>query len=982
MPHGSRYLWDPAILWLHVISDVLITLAYYCIPIVLVYFARKNRDLPFSRIFWMFGAFILACGTTHLMEVWNIWHASYLLSGVIKGITAVVSVLTAVMIMPLVPRAVSLPARIQLLAVNRNLERQIAEHKRLDEALNDTLLQRTATNLSRTGLAVLVVIGLASVALLFTGRKDFPDLHTILDTSLFLSSGLLGLLFWDIGARTDRPFPKRIALTFAFTSLTEFLHALSSLEWSGAMAFITGAADLWRPATWPAAAYLLPIGVGCSIWLTRRDGRRVAGFALAMIVLAAALFAIFHVLPRYTSPGWLGITRPALMGVPLLWALVGSACWRLRTSDFLFSALALMAGVLLTASSSMLYSRGPHDTAAMVAHLARTGGYAALLLSVIQMASLDMRERIRSERELARLNQELEGRVQQRTAQLESTNQSLEKEIAERRQKADALREAQERLTGILGSAMDAIITVDSRHYIVLFNRAAEAMFRCPASEAVGQPIDRFIPQRFHASHAEYVGRMREAGVDRYMGAPGMILGLRAGGEEFPIEASFSEVDAAGTKLFTVILRDVTERKQAEEKLGAQAEELSRQAEELLRSREALQIQATLLQSVLDNIGEGLVAANEHGQFVLWNPAAEKIVGLGAANLPIQAWTEHYGLYLPDTVTPFPPEQNPLARAIHGEASTAEMFVRNPQLAEGACIEANAHPLKDANGTPRGGVVAFRDITQKKIAEQEIRKLNEELEQRVIERTAQLEAANQELEAFTYSVSHDLRAPLRHIAGFSAIVLEEFSAQLSPPGQQYLHRIQEGARRMGLLLDELLNLARIGRQSLELQATELNAIVEEVVTILKPEANGRPVEWRIAKLPTVKCDPILMKQVFQNLLSNALKYSRNRSNATIEVGEVKQNGKSVIFVRDNGVGFSMKYADKLFGVFQRLHRAEDFEGTGVGLATVQRILQKHGGRVWAEAQLHKGATFYFTLDRTMESTIQEQGQRDMAAPGV
>jgi len=268
--------------------------------------------------------------------------------------------------------------------------------------------------------------------------------------------------------------------------------------------------------------------------------------------------------------------------------------------------------------------------------------------------------------------------------------------------------------------------------------------------------------------------------------------------------------------------------------------------------------------------------------------------------------------------------------------------------------------------------VAFRDITQKRADDQEIRRLNEELEQRVIQRTTQLEEANKELEAFTYSVSHDLRAPLRHMAGFSGILLEEFAPTLDPEAQKYLRRIQEATVRMGRLVDELLTLARVGRQAPNLQVTGLNSVVEEVVSILEPDTEGRQVNWKIAKLPFVECDPTLIKQVFQNLLSNALKYSRPRNQAQIEVGQMEVKGQAAIFIRDNGVGFSMKYADKLFGVFQRLHRAEDFEGTGVGLATVQRIIKKHNGRIWAEAELDRGATFYFTLGGLESAQLQTE----------
>jgi signal transduction histidine kinase len=257
-------------------------------------------------------------------------------------------------------------------------------------------------------------------------------------------------------------------------------------------------------------------------------------------------------------------------------------------------------------------------------------------------------------------------------------------------------------------------------------------------------------------------------------------------------------------------------------------------------------------------------------------------------------------------------------------------------------------------------------------SERQVRELNDELEQRVIRRTAQLQASNLELEAFTYSVSHDLRTPLRHISGFSKILVEEFGSTLAPDAQRYLHRIREGTSRMGQLIDDLLNLARIGRKELRRQVTGLNSVVREVISDLNPETEGRQVEWKVGSLPFVECDPSLMKQVMQNLLSNALKYTRPRASAVIEIGQKQENEQAVVFVRDNGVGFSMKYADKLFGVFQRLHRSEDFEGTGVGLATVQRIIHKHGGRVWVEAELDKGATFYFTIGVPEPTEVKSQ----------
>jgi light-regulated signal transduction histidine kinase (bacteriophytochrome) len=308
----------------------------------------------------------------------------------------------------------------------------------------------------------------------------------------------------------------------------------------------------------------------------------------------------------------------------------------------------------------------------------------------------------------------------------------------------------------------------------------------------------------------------------------------------------------------------------------------------------------------------------------------------------------------------------------------SEWRIRRRNDGEIRWITARAKLIFDEKGQPQRMLGLNMDVTERKRAEEEVRRLNQELEQRVIERTAQLEAANKELEAFTYSVSHDLRAPLRHISGFSKLLTEEYGSTLAPEAQHHLHRIQEGTRRMGLLVDDLLNLGRIGRHEVRLQVTGLNSVVNETLADLKAECEGRHLEWKIGSLPFVECDPALMKQVFQNLLSNAVKFTRPRTQAVIEVGQKNEDGTPVVFVRDNGVGFNIKYADKLFGVFQRLHRPEDFEGTGVGLATVQRIIQKHGGRIWAEAELDKGATFYFTLGVSEKTQTETKTKAAMA----
>ena len=363
----------------------------------------------------------------------------------------------------------------------------------------------------------------------------------------------------------------------------------------------------------------------------------------------------------------------------------------------------------------------------------------------------------------------------------------------------------------------------------------------------------------------------------------------------------------------------------------------------------------------VEALDEGYYSVTVEGVLLDHNPAFCTVLGISAD-------TDLRGRNLPDFWA------QPADRDVYVAELLARGHVRNffaeAKKADGTRLAAllGAHLVIDEQSGERHIDGTVVDFTDRKAAEDEVERLNAELEQRVADRTAELNGANEELEAFAYSVSHDLRAPLRHVSGFSSLLAERSGGQLDEKSRHYVEVISASVRQMGVLIDDLLQFSRTGRAGLSIESVDMQEVLAEALEPLRREAGDRDVEWTIGELPPVVADRALLRQVWANLVGNAVKYTRDRSPAQIEIGGAGANGELVYFVRDNGVGFDMQYAHKLFGVFQRLHSDAEFEGTGIGLANVKRIVTRLGGAVWAEGAPGHGATFSFSLPDRKEPT--------------
>ncbi|MBI3885800.1 MAG: PAS domain S-box protein [Opitutae bacterium] len=512
------------------------------------------------------------------------------------------------------------------------------------------------------------------------------------------------------------------------------------------------------------------------------------------------------------------------------------------------------------------------------------------------------------------------------------------RDITEWRRAEDGLRQSQARKGAILEAALDGIIMIDATGCVTEWNPAAQRIFGYSRADVLGRELaELIIPPVHREAHRKGFAKYLATGEGPLIGRRVETVAQRADGAEIPVELAIAPTTTLVSPTFIGYVRDLTERDKTR---AALAESMARHT--------------AIMEAALDAI----ISLDQEGVVHDWNAAAERMFGYpraAAAGKKVDA------LIIPQALLDI--YRDGLAQYLTLGAGSligrpVDLTARRADGSEFA-VELGVTPI--AATDPPLYTAIIRDITARKAAEAEVRRLNAELDQRVRARTAELEAANQELESFSYSVSHDLRAPLRHITGFIEMLRARAEPVLDGESRRLASNIASSAERMTRLIDALLGFSRLGRADLRKVRVSLEALVRGARLELRHESRDRKIVWVAEKLPEVDGAPALLQQVMINLLSNALKYSRGREPARIEIGARADAQEVICFVRDNGVGFDMRYAEKLFGVFQRLHYASEFEGTGIGLACVRLIVHRHGGRTWAEGAVDGGATFWFSL---------------------
>jgi PAS domain S-box-containing protein len=839
------------------------------------------------------------------------------------------------------------------------------------------------------------VFALFGALLLTAEHADYPQLHDVLDTGVWLLSAVIALSLWDHGARSNDRLLRWLAISFSVTSMFELTHVLATVEWSGVLAPIARARGWVRPATWPPAAYLLPIGIAGAIGMSGRLRWNDFGFGAGLLVLGLALLGFVSYLPRYTEPGLFGITRPTLALVPLLWTLVGVACWRRRANHRIFRALARVAALLVLANLLMLYSQSPHDAPAMAAHLGKVCGYITLVLILIQWASQDAVERVRAEQALAATNATLERRVSERTAELQSANSALREEAATRREAEDALADSNLRKRAMFETALDGVVTIDQAGRITEFNPAAERIFGYSSANVIGQPLDEMIiPPDLRAAHRAGLARYLAHGDSKILGKRIELTGLRADGSTVAIELSINQMPGSGPPQFAGFLRDITERHEAQAKLHAQIARLSLldQTTRAIGERQDLR---SIFQAVLRSLENhlpvdfGCICLGEPGQQTL----SVSCIGTRSSSIAQQlTLTEQTRIDI---------DENFLDRCMRGQLVYEPDIAASPVAFPARLAKAGLHSMVIAPLLVESEVFGVMIVARSQIAGftsgecEFVRQVTEHvaLAAHQAKLYAALQGAYEDLRQTQQAVSQQER--LRALGQMASGIAHDINNALSP-ATLYMESLLE--RDQGLstqtrgelkiiqrAIDGVANtVARMSQFSrpredeLTLAPVDLNEMLHQVVKLTRALWNDMPQQRGVvirmetdlaADLPAIMGAESEIRDALTNLVLNAVDAVANGGKITLRSRVVRSDNitRVQLEVCDTGVGMSEEI---------RSHCLEPFfttkgeRGTGLGLSMVYGMVQRHSGELEILSEPGNGTTMRLSFLEAATSLLR------------
>ena len=819
-------------------------------------------------------------------------------------------------------------------------------------------------------------------AVLLTIHSDFPHLHAVLDTAVWLMSAVVAFSLWDLGARSNDRFQRWLALSFAVTSMLEFVHVLVTVEWSGVLAPISHAREWLRPTTWPPAVHILPMGIACAIGLTSRVRWNDFGVAAGLLIFGVALLGLFSYLPRYAEPGLFGISRPTLVLVPLLWATVGFACWRRRAMHRIFPALALVAVLLFLANLAMLYSQAPHDAPAMVAHLGKACGYLTLVLIVIQWASQDAAERIRAEHALAATNANLERRVSERTAELQSAN--------------SALQDSHLRTRAIFETALDGVLTIDQSGRITEFNPAAERIFGYARANVIGQLLDEtIIPPDLRAAHRQGLARYLAHGEAKILGKRIELPGLRADGSTVAIELSINHMPGSGPPQFAGFLRDITERHEAESKLLAQIARLNLldQTTRAIGERQDLRsIFHAVLRSLEDHlpIDFGCVCLGEPGQKAL------SVSCIGARSSAIAqelALTEQsridfdencFGrcmrgqlLYEPDVAA------SPVAFPARLARAGLRSLVIAPLLVESEVFGVMIVSRRQVAGFTSGECEFIRQLTEHVALAAHQAKLYIAL-QRAYEdlRQSQQAVLQQErlraLGQMASGIAHDINNALSPATLYMESLLER-DPNLSTRAREELKIVQRAIDDVANTVARMSQFSRPREGELALAPVNLNEMLGQVVNLTRALWNDMPQKRGVvirmetdyaADLPAIMGAESEIRDALTNLILNAVDALADGGMITVRSRVVGSGSVARVQVEVCDTGIGMSEANRL-QCLEPFFTTKGERGTGLGLSMVYGMVQRHSAEIEILSELGKGTTMRLSFLRATTGVLSQ-----------